>query len=61
MFGIGQANEGNIFILPKTLKLLRVIWPDCQNDCAAFSELCRRSDVMPSCEGITVGWIMNIA
>ena len=39
MFGIGQANEGNIFILPKTLKLLRVIWPDCQNDCAAFSEL----------------------
>src|SRR4026207_544998 len=39
MFGIGQANEGNIFILPKTLKLLRVIWPDCQNDCAAFSEI----------------------
>jgi len=39
MFGIGQANEGNIFILPKTLKLLRVIRPDCQNDCAAFNEL----------------------
>lgn len=39
MFGIGQANERNVFILPKTLKLREVIWPDCQNDCRAFSEL----------------------
>ena len=39
MFGIGQANERNVFILPETLELLEVIWPDRQNDCPAFSEL----------------------
>jgi hypothetical protein len=39
MFGVWQANERNVFILPKTLKLRDVIWPDCQNDNPAFSEL----------------------
>jgi hypothetical protein len=39
MFGIGQANERNVFIFPETLKLLRVIRPNCQNDCAAYGEL----------------------
>ena len=28
MFGIGQANKRNVFILPKALKLLEVIRPD---------------------------------
>ena len=39
MFGIGQANKRNVFILPKALKLLEVIRPDRQNDCTAFNEL----------------------
>ena len=39
MFGIGQANERNVFIVPETLELRRIIWPDRQNDCPAFSEL----------------------
>src|SRR5688572_2568302 len=39
MLRVGQANEGNIFIFPKTLKLLRFIRPNCQNDHTAFSEL----------------------
>jgi len=39
MFGIGQANKRNVFILPKALKLLDVIRPDRQNDCTAFNEL----------------------
>ena len=39
MLGVGQTNERNIFILPKTLKLLGVIRPDCHNDCTAFGEL----------------------
>lgn len=39
MFGVGQANERNIFIFPETLKLIRVIRPDRQNDYAAFSKL----------------------
>ena len=39
MFGVGQANERNVFIFPETLKLLGFIRPNCQNDCAAFGEL----------------------
>ena len=39
MFGVGQANEGNVFIFPEALKLFQGIWPDRQNDCPALSEL----------------------
>ena len=38
MFGVGQANERHVLIFPETLKLLGIIRPNCQNDCAAFGE-----------------------
>src|SRR5215207_4489036 len=39
MFGIGQANERNVFFIPITLKLFRFIGANRQNDYTAFSKL----------------------